>query len=108
MNDLIKAIEMATISSAGIQAGYNAFYANGIPKACSIIRIINASNKDITISYDGVTSHDYLIAGGTLQISFQTNSQPNNKRSILAKGSPVSISGVAGAGNVYLAGYYQE
>lgn len=102
----IQAIPLSTFASASVTASYQAINA-GLPNSVFLLRIINASNKDITISYDGVHDNDYIIAGTVLSINGQANAQPNNFLANWAQGTIVYVKGTAGTGNVYIAGYFQ-
>lgn len=97
----VAAIPLGTVV---IGAAYQAFAV--LPKACFFVRIINASNAQVVVSYDGINDNDVVLASGVLELNAQTNSQPNNFIANVAKGSIIYVKG-AGAGNVYLAGYYQ-
>ena len=79
----------------------------GLPEACFLIRIINDSDEDVTVSYDGVVAHDFVPSNYIYQISFQSNSQPNSNVAYLRKGTIVYLKGAQGAGFLFLAGYYQ-
>lgn len=103
--DSVKAVPLASMNSAAVVAGYTPLNA-GLPKACFLIRIVNASNQAITISYDGVTDHEYLLPDNTLQVNSQTNAQPNNQKALFPAFTPVYIKGVAGVGIIYMSGYY--
>lgn len=82
--------------------------ASGIPGPCVILRIVNASNTLIGVSYDGVTVHDTVPANDKMQLEFQTNASPSNYVASLAKGTPIYVIGAAaGVGLVFLSGYYQ-
>jgi len=85
-----------------------ALNAGGLDGACFMIRITNASSQSIVISYDGVYDHDVLLDGDILQIDFQTNNRPGNKVALLAKDTVIWIKGTAGAGFIYLSGFYQD
>lgn len=108
MKNYVLPIPLTSVTSASVSGSYIAINDAGLPHACSILRIINVSSKDVTISYDGVTDHDYLPSGQTLMLNLQTNSSPNNYSCLIRKGTIVSIKGVAGTGFIALAGYYQE
>lgn len=97
----VLAIPLSTVSVSG---SYQAFTA--LPQACFEIRITNASNNQVTISLDGTNDHDVVLQSQVLAVEAQTNSQPNNFRSNFAKNLTLYVKG-SGAGNVYLAGYYQ-
>lgn len=108
MKDFVRAIPMATFDSATLTGAYDPIWATGLPEACFLIRVINLSNVAVGVSYDGVNTHEYLGAAERYDINFQTNSQPNNKVALLAKGSNVCLIGQAGQGDIYFIGYYQE
>lgn len=93
-----------TRSSVSVNGSYQAFTA--LPQACFLIRILNESNASIDISFDGSTDADRLMTNSVLQINAQANSQPNNYIANFAKNQIIYVKG-AGAGNVYLVGYYQ-
>lgn len=102
------AIEMESIDSATFTGNYQAINVGGLTEPCSIIRIINDSDRDIVVSYDGVLDNDFVGNGDHMDLNFQTNSQPNNKVAKMAQGTVVYVAGLAGGtGLIYLAGYYQ-
>jgi len=77
------------------------------PGSLSIVRIINASDKSINISYDGTNEHDHLQAGDTIQLDLQANANPNGYVSNLPKNFGVWVAGSAGAGSIYVCAYGQ-
>jgi folate-dependent tRNA-U54 methylase TrmFO/GidA len=101
----VAAIEMYTKNSAALTGGYDVLCAS-LDKACSLIRIINTSNKAVIVSYDGAHDNDYVAAGEALQLAFQTNNQPRGHIALLAEGQKIYVKGTAGTGLIYLAGYY--
>lgn len=104
----IQAIELTSIDSATFTGAYQAINASGLDNSCFMIRIINNSNRDITISYDGTNDHDFVQDTLSLQVNFQTNAQPNTNIANIRKGTIVYVKGTAGGtGLVYLAAYYQ-
>ena len=108
MKDFIKAITTIAFDTATLTGGYDPIAAGGIPEACQIIRVINDSDVAVGLSYDGITTHEIIWTGASIQLYFQSNSRPNNKIACLAKRSNVCLIGAAGNGNVYFVGYYQE
>lgn len=80
----------------------------GFPYACFLIRLVNNTNQDINISFDGVTDNDYLVAGQTMQLTSQTNSPYNIDCALFPIGTKVYAKGLAGNGTVYLTGYYLQ
>ena len=104
----IAAIPLTTFNAAGLGAAYQAINAGGLDHPCIILRINNASNVTITISYDGVTDHDFLAAGQVVNIDAQTNALPKTNNCSFKKGTVVFVkNAVAGIGSIALAGYYQ-
>jgi hypothetical protein len=82
-----------------------------LQEPCFLMRIINASTEDIWISYDGVTDHDYLPAGYTTTINYQTNALPNAYVAQEPKGLTVYVKDVIAPlkplGSIILAAYTQ-
>ena len=104
----IKAETLTSIYTAGIGANYLPINAGGFTAPCLLLRIVNASNTNVMISYDGVHDHEIVHADNTLQLFFQLNNLPNGKVSCLPKGTIVYAKGTAGIGLVYLAAYYTK
>jgi len=103
----VAAIHMISLDSSTLTGGYDEFV-DSLEEACFLIRIVNACNQNIAISYNGTQLHDVVPAGTAVQLNFQTNSQPRGKVNLLPKGQRIWISGPAGVGFVYFVGYYNE
>ena len=101
----VRAITLTSKNTATLTGGYDVVNA-GLSEACFLLRIINDSNRDLTISYDGVTAHDYVTAGSQMEINAQANSSLPGKVALFKKGLPVYVLAAAGTGYVYIAGYY--
>ena len=109
LRNFVQAIEMESIDSGTFTGNLQAVNANGLPEACSIIRIVNDSDRDITISYDGALEHDYLRSGDNLTLNLQTNSLPGSRELRMKQGTVIYVAGLAGGtGLIYLTGYYQS
>jgi hypothetical protein len=108
----VKSIEVTSVNSNTFGDGqYHAINAAGLPHGCMIIRVTNATNSSIFVTYDGATNNDVLQPNAVLELDLQTNNSPTGHIAWLRKGTVVSaksISGLAGVGFVYLSGYYQE
>lgn len=111
-------IEMAVFNTASMSgsfaalngsASYAIFTGNGFQNDIKILKFYNDGSQAITISYDGVTQHDYLPSKATLIIDLQTNHADNSSYAsgILngRAGQIVYGKGTAGTGNVYISGY---
>ncbi len=105
----VKAIPITDVDAATLGGGFVAINPDGLEQACFLIRIVNASNVTVSISYDGQIAHDVLQPNNTLQLDFQTNSSPNGHIAWLRKGTIIyADSTIGGVGSVILIGYYQE
>ena len=102
----IKPIVLVSINSASLTSDYQEFNSAGLDGACFLLRVMNASDKGISLSYDGITDHEVVLANNTLQLDFQNNAQPNGWTALVSKGQVLYIKGTAGTGTVYLSGYY--
>lgn len=101
-------IARASFNTTGLTGSYKVINSGGTSEACVLIRIINDSDTDVSISFDGSTDHDYLRTGETLQLPFQSNAAPGSNTAKLRQGTQVWVKGGgAGTGLIYLAGYYQ-
>ena len=107
LKNSIKAIPLKSIASSGVSSSYAAINSTGLPNGCFLLRIINNSNEDITVSYDGSTDNEYVPTMTTLQLPVQSNAQPVNSVAVFPIGTIVYVKGTGGTGYVYLAGYYQ-
>jgi len=102
----VKAIARQDFDSASITASYQPMSVTGLPAACFMVRIVNSTNKDIEISYDGVTDNEYILAEDTFILPAQMNAQPTGWEALIAKGTIFYVKGTAGTGFVRVTAYY--
>jgi hypothetical protein len=97
------------VDSAGINPG-NWLLSNaaGLPFPAFIFRIVNGSNTTVEISYDGVHVNDVVRPEGDLTLNLMTNALNNGSMAAFKQGAHVYLRGIAGVGNIYITGYYQE
>jgi hypothetical protein len=108
VKNVLLPIPMLRVEATGFNGtDYMAINSGGLAHPCCILRVINASSVDVTISYDGVTAHDYVLSGDTINLYAQTNAQPNTNIANFKKGTVLYALGAMGTGYVYVAGYYQ-
>jgi hypothetical protein len=108
VKDTVKGLVLTNFDTAGLTGNQQPINPNGFEEAPFLIRIINDSDADVFISYDGVNDTDLVRPGDIIQLNAQTNSQPGNHVCLFAKGSIVYVSGpVVGVGAIYLAAYSQ-
>lgn len=92
---------LISINSATFTGSYIAF-GSGFTYPVRILHIVNNSNENATISFDGGTSdHLFIPAGSFVVYDFGTNKGESSPALELPKGSPMMIKGTAGVGLVY-------
>jgi hypothetical protein len=97
----IKFNPIISIDSSTFTGSYIAF-GTGFTYPVRLLHIVNKSNEDVLISFDGgYTDHLYIAAGSYLVYDFGTNRGNSAPVLELAQGSPMMIKGTAGAGDVY-------
>jgi hypothetical protein len=75
--------------------------------AMRLIKIVNNTNADITISFDGTTDNDYIPSNSFALYDFQTNSQ-SDLYFFLSLNTQVYIKGTPSAGSVYVTMIYAK
>lgn len=107
VSNYIYPIPMTSINSTTFNNSYQAINPLGLPRACSILKLVNNSGVLVTVSWDGIIDHDIAPLGSLYLYDFQTNSQPNNDISLIKKGTIIYVKGaVSSTGSVYLVGHY--
>jgi len=100
-------IAISSIDSSTFTGNLQAINSAGLPNSCFKIRIINNSDRDVTISFDGTTNHDFLKSGETYELNLLSGSLPNDYGVRVRQGTVIYVSGLAGGtGLVYLSGCY--
>jgi len=98
-------IPLASIDSATFTGAYQLL--TTLAQPCVTLQIVNNSDRDITVSYDGTIDHDFIQDTKERGWAFQNNAQPANFVAILAKNTKVYVKGSAGGtGLVTLSGWY--
>ena len=83
---------------------------DGLLHPCFMLRIINTSDVDVFVSFDGATVQEFVPKETTLVMPLQANAPKTyNGTALMAKGRKVYITAAAPGktGRIYLAGYYQ-
>lgn len=102
----IRAIPLTSLASASISSSYTVIDSDGFDAPCFTMRIVNNTNKDITVSYDGTNDHEFVPTLTSIQIP-NPAPQPLKTGALFPKGLKVWVKGAAGTGSVYLVGYFQ-
>jgi|WetSurMetagenome_2_1015567.scaffolds.fasta_scaffold326458_3 hypothetical protein len=99
---------LASFNAVGLTVNFKAINVGGFTAPCFLVRVINSSNMDITISYDGVTPNDYVLSEEVLTLPTQSNAGPISQAAYIKEGTTIYVKAAgAGIGMIYLAAYYQ-
>jgi hypothetical protein len=107
-NNFVESVELSTFDSSTLTGTFQPINGSGLSDDVKILRIINDSDKTITISYDGVNDSDVILTKSSETFEFQTNAQevPEGAGIKYArKGQVIYAKGPAGSGNIYVGGY---
>ena len=65
-----------------------------------ILKVVNNTNADLTISFDGTTDNDFVPANSFVLYDFESNSY-SQYDFLLALGTQLYVKGAPGSGSVY-------
>lgn len=108
LKNSVQPLQLVGFNTAGLSGTYTVVNINGIESACFMLKFINTSNVDVTISYDGTIDHDLIPADSTSVINAQQNHNPYNGNAYFSKGTKIYVKGAAGTGQFYVTGYFQH
>lgn len=90
-------------------ASYTVYTGEGLEYAIKILKFYNGGTTGVTISYDGITNHDYFPPGSTFILDLQTNHSDNSAYGAGTlngrQGLIIYGLGTAGVGNFYISAY---
>lgn len=108
-NNYITHMPFQTIAFGAIAGNYVAIDSDGVPGPLKYFHIINETDAPLYFSYDGVNDHIYVVNDREIDIYFQLCKSPNNKVSILKKGTIIYVRSdivVPTTGFVVVNGFY--
>lgn len=94
--DAIRSIDSATFTGSYQAVGTSFTY------PVRILKIVNNSTKDVTVSLDGSTDNDYIPTGSYATYDAGTNKGTSADVLEFQKGSQIYVKGSAGTGLVYI------
>lgn len=90
-----------SLDTSTLAGSYTAF-GSGFTYPVRILHLVNNSDVNVTISFDGgTTDHIVVLAGSFVLYDFGTNKGESAPALELKAGSPMMINGSAGTGLVY-------
>lgn len=105
----VKFMEMKSLATGSVLPGAWTQIGSAFEGALGYVLIVNDTDSDVKISFDGSTEHLYVRTDNSVDIYFQQISTPGNHVSKLAKYTKVYAKGATGqSGSIYVSGCYQE
>lgn len=102
----VKNVPLGFFNAASLHAVNFAILVNGLlAESCFAIRVSNDSSAIVTVSFDGITAHDIILADDTLEINLLNSA---GKDVNFAKGAGIYVRGNPAAGFIYFGGYYRD
>jgi hypothetical protein len=102
----VKAATRGSLAGSSLTSSYQALNSTPFEGACFRVAIYNSTAAAVDISFDGTNTHDVVLANSSTVIDAQTNAQPTANVALFPKNLVVYVKGSAGAGTVYVSGYY--
>lgn len=99
----IQPVERHEFNCLLLTGSYQVVSSGGFSKDLAVYKLYNGSSSDIDVSYDGVTDHDIIPAGGTFVLDVQANSE--GARAAWPAGREMFVKGTASGGSLYETGY---
>lgn len=97
--DTIRSIDSSTFTGSYQAVGTK------LTHRTRIVKFTNNSTKDVTLSWDGTTDHEFLPAGSFMLIDVSSDRETSNIFEIGAN-TQFYVKGSAGAGLFYISTYY--
>ncbi len=104
----VQTITLSSFDSASITGAYQPLNGIGTEDDVKILRVVNDSDKAVTISYDGFNDADIILPATGETFEFQTNSRsvPEAQGTLyVRKGQIIYGKGTAGIGTIHIGGY---
>jgi hypothetical protein len=105
--NIVKAIPIAVVDAATFAGTYVPINPLGLPEACFSLRILNDSDQNLVISFDGIVDNFIMLDNTEIFLPFQNFSSPNNHVCQMPVGTKIYVKALAGTGFVSLSGFYQ-
>lgn len=106
--NITKALLLTSIEATTFTGSYLPVNPNGAEGAAFYFRINNDTDGAITVSFDGINDHIYLLESEVYETpTTQNNALPAGKVNLFPMGQKIYVKAAMGTGYVYLSGFYQ-
>lgn len=96
---------LRSLAAAGISASY-ANLGTSFRHSMRLVKIVNKTDADLTISFDGVTDNDIVPANGFTLYDITTNKVSSVPSFVFEVGTQPFVKGTPTTGSVYLVAIY--
>lgn len=103
-NEKILPEAIRSIDSATFTGSYQAL-GTALAHPSRAAKWTNNSNKDVTLSWNGTTDHEFIPAGSSFIFDVASDKEGTNQ-SYIAAGTQFYVKGSAGTGLFYMSTYY--
>jgi hypothetical protein len=92
--------------SSGSVSGTYAAVGTAFTYPVRILKIVNNSTEDVTVSVDGTNDYDYVPMGGFVLYDAGTNRGNPSAELVFRQGTQIFVKGTSGSGSVYVVTLY--
>ena len=100
-------LALKSFDTTSLSASFQVVDAVGFIYPVSILKFINESDTDGTVSFDGITSHDFVLSDSQTEINFSALLGSTARGAQIAKKTKIHIKGSMGTGLFYVVAYTQ-
>lgn len=101
MANLVKTMVLASKNANTLTGGYDVLSTDGFPPRVFSIKLVNNSDRDLEISYDGINSHDFVKTGETSEFISSMPINTDNGNYFLPY-TKVYVKAAVGTGSIHL------
>ena len=100
-SQVVRVDSLRSLAAASISGTYNPV-GGSFTHQIRLVKIVNNTNGDLTISYDGSTDNDFVPAGGFTLYDFTTNRVSSEGTFVFQPGTQVYAKGTPSTGSCYV------
>lgn len=94
--DTLRSIASSSINGTYQQVG------DAFAHPMRLVKFVNNTNQDVTISFDGINDNDIIPANGFALYDLTSNAYVDLGRFVFQNRTPVLVKGTAGTGTFYV------
>lgn len=102
---IVRFDSLRSLSSASVTGSYQAV-GTSFAHPIRLVKMVNNSTQDVTVSFDGTTDNDFIPANSFALYDMTTNRSNAGGNFAFQIGTQVYIKGTAGTGTFYITAVY--